>query len=179
MTTKRRGLAGQSPAPRVGCGRWPRSLGVQREPVWQARFDPQTQRQGMHGTAAVPTRCVKAAPKSDGPKERAHDMRKFAAAAQEMAREQDPRRSLAVGGGLESVGRPCHDPSCSIAKQVAELAFKGHGGWGSWLGAGKPGGVRGGAGEQARKPHDEGLKGRCQQGLGGRRMDHREAPSWC
>jgi hypothetical protein len=36
----------------------------------------------------VPTRFVKAAPKSDGPKERAHDMRMFAAAAIEMALEQ-------------------------------------------------------------------------------------------
>src|SRR5215213_2916261 len=145
----------------------------------QARFDPQTQLQGMHGVAAVPTRFVEAAPQSDGPKERAHDMRMFAAAARETALEQPPGRRLAVGIGLEAVEGPCHDPSSNLAKQGAALAFKGHGGFGCRLGVDKPVKEPGAPGEQARTLHDEGRKGRCQQGLGWRRMDHQGAPSWC
>jgi hypothetical protein len=54
MTTPRRGLAGQSPAPRVGCGRGPRSLRVQREPGWPGplRSPDAAPRNAWHGCGA-------------------------------------------------------------------------------------------------------------------------------
>ena len=102
----------------------------------------------------------------------------FAAAAIEIAFERHPGRGIVVGFGLQSIERPGHNPSARLAKQVTELAFKGHGGFGRRLGVDKPVNEPGTPAEQARKLHDEGLKGRCQQGLGGRRMDHRGAPGW-
>jgi hypothetical protein len=96
----------------------------------QARLDSQTQLQGLDGAALVPTRFVEPTPEGHRPQERAHDMRMFAAAAIKTAIERHPGRGIVVGVRFESGERPRHGPSSHLAKQVAELAFKDHGGFG-------------------------------------------------
>src|SRR5919202_2188014 len=127
----------------------------------------------MNGAAAVPTRLVESAPERHRPKECAHDMRVFATAAIETAFKRHPRRGLAVSFGLQAIESPCHDPSPNLTQQGAEITFKRHGRRRCWLGVDKPIKEPGAPGEQARKLHDERFKGRCQQSLGWRRMNHR------
>src|SRR5918998_3646964 len=119
----------------------------------------------MNGATSMAKGFVEPTPQGHRPKEWAHDTRGLAAAAIETARQRHPPRGLVVSVRFDSLERPRHDPSSNLAKQRTELSFKRHSGFGCRLGVDKRVKEPGAPGEQTRKLHDKGLKGRCQQGL--------------
>jgi hypothetical protein len=104
----------------------------------QARFDSQTQLQGMDGATAAPTRFVEPTPKSHRTKERVHLVRVLAAAAIETPLKHHPGWGLVVGFGFELIEGPGHDPSSNLMKQPAECTFKRHGRCRRWFRLDKP-----------------------------------------
>ncbi len=117
-------------------------------------------------------RFVEPTPKGDRAKERRHGARRSSPTPVEPPLKCDSRGRLSIYLGFELIERPFHDPPAYLTKQLAQVAFKVQGVLRRRLVLDKTLDEPSTSSESTRELYDEGLKCRCQQGLGWRRMDH-------